>query len=143
MEGIVEFVSSTLFGGGLGAIIGYLVQHHLSRKSVRIDSLRVMLIEYARTVSAYWNRPWKLKEERAQMEAEIKVNQMILFSEFRALATKYSSIRKVWEEAYVQMLTDLVVNATGGTFESKDWKSEPWRALAVTRTITKVLGKLP
>lgn len=139
----LEYLTSALFGGGLGAIIGCMVQYYLTRKSKRIDELRTMLVNYAHVVSKYWNSNCPTRAERASLEAEIKVNQILLFGEFNAIARKYRSVKRVKTEKYPVMITDLRVRATGGLFESRDWKPEPWRAQAVTRTVTAVLTKLP
>ncbi|MDE0094460.1 MAG: hypothetical protein OXO49_08185 [Gammaproteobacteria bacterium] len=134
---------STVFGVVLGFLGNFIVQHILYRRSVRIDAFRNMLTEYTMIVSKYWIGSHESAADKATAEAEIKVRQMILMSEFRSLSKKYSAVRRIWTNDRDQIRADLLRDATGGLFESTNWKPDPNRAHAVTRTASRVLARLP
>ncbi len=94
-------------------------------------------------VSKYWIGSHESIAEKVGLEAEIKVQKMILLGELRSLTRKYSAVRKIRETNQKQIRDEFIGHATGGSFESAQWKPDPKRAHALTRTVTKIIASLP
>ena len=135
-------IAGALAGAITGFVTSYLLHVRLVPKVQRLSELRLDFYEFLRLVTEYWLASPADRSTLAQREARILAQQEIIKIKFRDLSGVSGRIARAHQTTLTDRL-ELWSTATGGSFQSADWSSDPERPKRAIAAVGRIVAKLP